>query len=379
MQIEEDGPLPFDRFMAYALYHPQHGFYTDPTSRARAGAHGDFVTAPTLTPMFGKILARFVATAWERLGKPLSWWYAETGAGIGALSRPLIEALKQDHGGAAHGMHVALTDQHPEHLGAARRNLLQVVAEERLHVSDRLPSLEGRPIVILANELLDNLPVRVLRKRPEGWVERSVTIRPNGGFEWMDTPAPAALKEWVASFDVPSPEEHEVEVPVGAKDWLETMTDAIGDAPAIMVLIDYGETARDLLGEPRQHGTLMAYEGHRQDRDVLRDPGKRDITAHVNWTAVARMADESGWDLLGYTKQGSFLAGLGLIEEAARLGENVSSEIQFAALQAVKDVMLPGGMGESFKVLVLARNMDSGDAPWPGLVDQRPIDPRPRG
>lgn len=378
MQIDEDGPMPFDRFMEYALYHPQHGFYTDPTSRARAGAHGDFITAPTLTPLFGNALARFVATAWERLGKPLSWWYVEAGAGVGALSRPLVEALQRDHGAAAHGMHVALTDQHPEHLQAARRHLSPVLPAARLHIADALPRVEGRPIVVVANELLDNLPVRLLYQRAEGWAERCVTTRPTGGFDWVDTPAPESMKEWVAAFEMESPKDHQVEMPVGARDWLEGIEKAVDDAPVVLLLIDYGETARDLLTEPRPQGTLTAYEAHQQDRDVLRDPGKRDITSHVNWTAIARIAEETGWRVLGYTKQGSFLAGLGLFDDAARLGQNMSSEVQFAALQAVKDVMLPGGMGESFKVLTLTRNMDPGDAPWPGLSDLRPIDPRPR-
>lgn len=378
MQIEEDGPIPFDRFMEYALYHPEFGYYTRHDRDVRAGAQGDFITAPTLSPLFGAALARFVAAAWERLGKPLSWWYVEAGAGTGALSRPLLAALKESHGAAAHGMHVALTDQHPGHRALAERNLKQVVPEGRLHVSDSLPRLEGRPTVIIANELLDNLPVRLLYHRAEGWAERCVTILPDGGFTWADTPAPETLKEWVASFGVEPPTNHQVEIPVGTRDWLERMTKELDDAPSVLLLIDYGEVARDLLSEPRPQGTVMAYERHEQDRDVLREPGNRDVTAHVNWSAVARAARDQGWHEIGYTKQGAFLADLGLLEEAARIGGSVSSESQFAALQAVKEVLLPGGMGESFKVLGVVRGADA-EGSWPGFADRRHVDPPPRG
>jgi SAM-dependent MidA family methyltransferase len=210
-------------------------------------------------------------------------------------------------------------------------------------------------------------------------MERCVTIAAGGGFEWVDTPAPDSLKTWVDGFGVDPPTGHQVEVPVGAHDWLGRVTKEIGDAPAVLLLIDYGETARDLVGEPRAMGTLMAYGSHRQDRDVLRDPGTRDITAHVNWTDIARTGDRLGWKTLGYTKQGLFLSELGFVEEVARLGESVSNEVQFAALQAVKEVLLPGGMGETFKVLGLARDLGGEtDDPWPGFGDSRPLGPPPR-
>lgn len=380
MQIEEDGPIPFDLFMDYALYHPEHGYYTQAGTRTRAGPQGDFITAPTLTPLFGAALARFVATAWERLGRPLSWWFVETGGGTGALSAPLVRALKTHHGAAAHGMHVALTDQHPEHRAQAQEALRDLLPEGRVHLGSEIPQTEGRPVVLVANELLDNLPVRLLHHRDDGWVERCVGARPDGGFEWADQPAPKALEEWVDSFEVPSPSDHLVELPVGARDWLQATTRRLGDAPAVLLLIDYGETARDLLGEPRPLGTLTAYHGHQQDRDVLASPGTRDITAHVNWTAIARIAEKEGWRPLGFTKQGSFLAGLGLLEAAAGLGGSVSTEEQFAALQAIKDVLLPGGMGESFKVLGLVRGVATiPDEVWPGFGESRSVDPAPRG
>lgn len=381
MQIEEDGPIPFDLFMEYALYHPEHGYYRQHEVEARAGPQGDFITAPTLTPFFGAALAHFVAAAWERLGKPLSWWYVEAGGGTGALSQPLVRVMKAEHGAAAHGMHVALTDQFPEHLRAARQGLTSLLPEHRFRVGQDVPHVDGHPVVLVANELLDNLPVRLLYHRAEGWVERCVSTRDDGGFEWADTPAPESLKRWVADFGIDCPVDHMVEVPVGARDWLHEVTKRVGDAPAAMVLIDYGETARDLLGEPRPMGTLTAFERHQQDRDVLRDPGTRDVTAHVNWTAIARMAEKEGWHLVGYTKQGGFLAGLGLLETVAQLGSSVESEEQFAAMQAVKDVLLPGGMGESFKVMGLVRNLPKDadtNAPWPGFGESRPVDPQPR-
>lgn len=377
--IRDEGPMRFDRFMQAALYDPASGYYTAHRDRPRAGAAGDFITAPTLSPLFGAALARAVADAWDKRGRPARWWLMEAAGGTGALMAPLLDALADEHPEAHAGIEVVLADLDPAHRAAAEKVLGDRLPPERRHVGDTLVDPAGRPVVLLANELLDNLPVRILRRVGGAWKERRVDVRDDGTFGWSDTDAPQDLVAWADAFDLPVPDDHCIEVPVGAHHWLEETTARLGDAPALMLLIDYGMTALELFTEPRRAGTLTAFAGHEQSMDVLEDPGTHDITHQVDFTAVARKAGTLGWTPVGYTTQSSFLMDLGLMEDAARLGAEVRDERAFARMEALKQVLLPGGMGERFKVLGLSRDGPPAATPLRGFARRRPLDPRPRG
>lgn len=362
--------------MRLALYHPRAGYYAG-ASASRAGPEGDFVTAPTTTPLFGAALARFVAAAWTRLGKPLSWSLIEVGAGTGALAGPMIAALRKDHGAAAHGMHVTLVDANPTHREVAARRLQTEVPALRCIVTSELPKHIPGPTIVIANELLDNLPVRLLARQDGKWMHRCVGLDAKGAFTFVDEAAPQTLVSWAEAHGISSPDNHQVEVCCGAEEWLNELNAHLGDPPAVVLLIDYGETARDLFGEPRPTGTLTAFHAHKQDKSVLEAPGTKDITSHVNWTAVARHANSIGFDLVGYTQQSSFLTGLGLMDDVAQLAGQVTSPESMATFHAAKEILVPGGLGERFKVMALTKGLAS-TPDWPGFQDARPVDPRPR-
>ncbi|MBW3583666.1 MAG: SAM-dependent methyltransferase [Euryarchaeota archaeon] len=378
-EIREEGPMRFDRFMALALYDEAEGYYGGGAG-TRAGTEGDFVTAPTLTPWFGATVARFASAVWERLGKPDAWHIVEAAAGTGALAIPLLERLREEAPAAYGALRYTLVDVDPAHRDAARRGLQTHIEAGHVEVVETLPKSVG-PTLVLANELLDNLPVRLLRRRAEAWWERLVALddskEQDVRFVWHEAPAPQDLIDQVESFGIPVPDGQLVEVPVGAEAWLQEITDKT-EPPTFLLLVDYGEVARDLLGEPRPEGTLRTYSGHRKDLPVLEYPGSRDITTHVSWTAAARAAERLGWKVHGFATQSAFLRDLGLLQTAAGLAATVQDEAGMASLAALKEILLPGGMGEDVKVLCLERAVPQ-DGRLPGFSNVRPVDPRPRG
>lgn len=375
-RIRRDGPLRFDAFMEAALYDPEQGFYAG-GGTVRAGKQGDFVTAPTLSPVFAAGFARFVHKAWQRLGEPKDWLLVEPGGGTGAMLRGVVERLEALDAEAVRGIRVVLVDASPAHRKAAKKSLWGVLRGARVDVSENLPVFDA-PAVVLVNELLDNLPVRLFVREEDAWWERVVGVDGAGGFRFERVEAASEWVQWIESFQVPIPDRHQVEVPVGAESWFAEISGACGDDPVVMALVDHGETARDLFGEPRPQGTLLAYEAQTRDRDVLVRPGERDITAHVNWSAVGRIARDQGWEAVAFTDQFAFLSSLGALEEAVRLAQEEATPEAMERLSALKEVLLPGGMGEAVKVLVLSRGLGGSGGDWIGLERVRELEPAPR-
>lgn len=376
-QIRRDGPLRFDVFMQQALYDPEHGFYSGKESAVRTGQEGDFATAPTLTPVFASAFARFVLQAWKRLGEPLDWLLVEPGGGTGELLAGIVKRLEEMDSEAMRGLRVVLVDASPAHRKKAEKALSKVLRKARLEVTSGLPAFDA-PAVVVANELLDNLPVRLLRFEDDAWWERVVAVDDEGRLCFGRSEAPQEWVDWVASFQVPVPERQQVEIPVGADEWLGELTKQCGRHPVVMALVDYGEAARDLLAEPRPEGTVSAYESQSSDRKVLVRPGKRDITVHVNWSAIGRMVREEDWQTVAYTDQFAFLSSFGALQEAVELAQQQATPAAMEQLAVLKDVLLPGGMGETVKVLVASRGL-SDDGSWLTLERVRELEPKARG
>lgn len=355
------GALRFDHYMRMALYEPGLGYYS--AGLPRFGAAGDFTTAPLVSPLFARTLARQCAAVLETVG---DGEILELGAGTGRMAADLLSEL------AALGrlperyrileVSGALREQQRETLTAAVPELAAGV--EWL---DRLPE-GGFRGVILANEVMDALPVRRFSRVGERVRELAVTAR-DGGFAWVERPADEALVTAVAA----------IEADVGAladgylSEWCPLLGPWIGalaeatDA-AVALLIDYGYPRREYYHRDRRMGTLMCHYRHRAHDDPLVLPGLQDISAFVDFTAAARAGVEAGLDLLGYTTQGHFLMGAGL---PALLEAAADDPARAAALtQQAKALMFPDGMGERFKVLALGRGVTGGLAGF-SLFDHR--------
>ncbi len=331
------GWLPFDRFMALALYAPGLGYYANSSRKfGRMPASGsDFVTAPELSPLFGRTLARQVEQALAGSATDEIW---EFGAGSGALALQLLGALP-----AGRVERYTIVDVS----GALRERQRQTLREHLATVRwvDVLPEVING--VIVGNEVLDAMPVQLLHFDGRQWFERGVAAT-DAGFTWCDR-ATALRPDHEGPF-VPGTT---TELHLQAQAFVATLAERLQRGAAFF--IDYGFPAAEYYHPQRMGGTLMCHRAHRADADPLADVGDKDITAHVNFSGVALTAQDAGCEVLGYTTQGSFLINCGLPE---LLGATVDAVSANTAARA-QMLLAEHEMGELFKVIGFAKGCDT--------------------
>ncbi|MDM0017779.1 class I SAM-dependent methyltransferase [Variovorax saccharolyticus] len=298
------GWLPFDRFMALALYAPGLGYYASASRKfGQMPASGsDFVTAPELTPLFGRTLAVQVAEALERTGTQEVW---EFGAGTGALALQLLDALGDRIG------RYRIVDLS----GTLRERQQQTLARHAGKV-EWLAELPGEMHgVVVGNEVLDAMPVQLLVRKGGQWHERGV-VRQGQGFGWDDRPT--ALRP---PLEVDGAHDYLTEIHPQAEAFVATLADRLKQGAAFF--IDYGFPEAEYYHPQRHMGTVMCHRGHQADGDPLADVGAKDITAHVNFTGVALAGQDAGFAVLGYCSQARFLLNAGILPmmEQASLAE----------------------------------------------------------
>nr|WP_286504647.1 SAM-dependent methyltransferase [Variovorax sp. J22P271] len=321
------GWLPFDRFMALALYAPGLGYYASASRKfGRMPASGsDFVTAPELTPLFGRTLAVQVAEALDKTGTRELW---EFGAGTGALALQLLDAL----GDKVERYRIV------DLSGTLRERQQQTLAGHAAKVewlAELPPEMRG---VVVGNEVLDAMPVQLLVRTAGQWHERGV-VRQGDGFAWADRPT--ALRPPV---EVAGPHDYLTEIHPQAEAFVATLADRLKQGAAFF--IDYGFPEAEYYHPQRHMGTVMCHRGHQADGDPLADVGAKDITAHVNFTGVALAGQDAGLQVLGYCSQARFLLNAGILPmmEAAPLAERAM------AARLIHE----HEMGELFKVIGFA-------------------------
>ncbi|MEW6330851.1 MAG: SAM-dependent methyltransferase [Pseudomonadota bacterium] len=347
------GEIPFDRFMELALYAPGLGYYVAGTRKF--GAHGDFITAPELGPLFARCLARPCRSLLTGLdgGDIL-----EAGAGSGALAADLL--LELESLGQVPERYLVLE------LGAELRARQQQTIERRApHLAGRVQWLSDLPGnfrgMVLANEVLDAMPVSRFRVTENGVNELCVAWD-NEGFVWREKPAGAALRERIEALRLPAG--YSSEINLRAEAWVRRAAENLKQGA--MLLIDYGFPRAEFYHAQRAQGTLMCHYRHQAHDDPLRLAGLQDITAHVDFTAIAEAGVDAGLDLLGYTSQAAFLLGCGL-EQIMAASDPDEVRTHLALTQQVKKLTLPHEMGELFKVLALGRGVRE---PLPGFTLQ---------
>jgi SAM-dependent MidA family methyltransferase len=331
------GWLPFERFMALALYAPGQGYYARGASIfGTSPADGsDFVTAPVLSPRFGATLARQVAQALAQTGTAAVW---EFGAGTGALAAQVLAAL--DALAAADGGGARVTYHIVEVSGALRSRQAERLAPWRGRVTwhERLPDvLEG---VLIGNEVLDAMPVTLLHRRGGVWHERGVAWdAQQARLVWADRPTDRRPPLAIAGAH-----DYVTEIHPQAEAFVRTVGERLRRGAAFF--IDYGFPEHEYYHPQRADGTLMCHRAHRADADPLTDVGAKDITAHVNFTGVALAAQQAGLEVLGYTSQGRFLLNAGVLDGL--------DDAPLAERAAVLKLVHEHEMGELFKVIGLA-------------------------
>jgi len=329
------GWLPFDRFMAMALYAPGLGYYANASRKfgQMPDSGSDFVTAPELTPLFGRTLAIQVAEALDKTGTDEVW---EFGAGSGALALQLLDALGDR---VARYRIVDLS-------GTLRERQQQTLAKHSGKVEwlSELPeTLRG---VVVGNEVLDAMPVQLLVRTKGEWFERGV-VRHGDGFAWEDRPT-----DLRPPVEVQGAHDYLTEIHPQAEAFIATLADRMKQGAAFF--IDYGFPESEYYHPQRHMGTVMCHRGHLADPDPLADVGAKDISAHVNFTGVAVAGQDAGLEVLGYCSQARFLLNAGILPmlEQATLAERA------LALRLIHE----HEMGELFKVLGFAAG-----EPWDAI------------
>lgn len=347
---DQGGQISFADFMALALYHPEFGYYNVDT--LRLGAEGDFTTAPEISPLFARCFATSCMSIFSALHTK---HILEVGAGSGRFAYDLLQEL-------------ARLQQLPEKYmiyeisPGLRKQQQQFLKSTCPAFFDRITWLSELPAcftgIIIANEVLDALPVHCFRIENKEIKERCVTYH-DDRFVWqLSEPTINELTEEVnllcERYNLENGYESEINLHMPAM--IETIANALSSG--MMLFADYGYGQQEYYHSARRQGTLTCFYQHRKHHDPLILPGLQDITAHVDFTRLADYAFHYGCELYGYTTQAAFLLGSGLLDLAAKEEENLSPTEEFKLHQAIKTLTLPTEMGERIKIMSLGKNID---------------------
>jgi len=320
------GWISFARYMPLALHEPGNGYYA--SGARQFGAEGDFGTAPELGRLFARTLAR-------QLRQLPSQSILELGAGSGALAAALLDEAPFDY---------CILETSPE-----------LERLQRARLGERAKWLRALPTrfrgIVIANEVADAIPVHAVAWRDSGVCERGVVLD-GEKLAWSERPAQGELLAQARRIAPPAP--YESEIGLVAQAWIRGLAGALEEG--VVFVVDYGFPRAEYYHPQRAAGTLMCHHRHTAHADVFRRPGLEDITAHVDFSALADAAREAGLDALGYATQAQFLVNCGITDV---LGEaNAENALHYAPLAAEANRLLsPAEMGELFKVLALGRNV----------------------
>ncbi len=335
--MSHPAPERLDRFMARAAA----AYYAAP--RSPFGRGGDFTTAPEISQAFGEVLGAWCAVAWQAMGRPDPVILAEAGPGRGTLMADALRAIAQVAPGFRAALRLHLVETSPALRQAQRAALGDAVAAWH----DAIGALPDGPLLLLANEFLDALPIRQFVRGGDGWVERFVA---DGGFVEAPAEAPPPLP-------ADAPEGVVKEVAEAALAIAAALSARVAAQGGVALLVDYGPAA------PSFGDTLQAMRAHERGLDPLAEPGSRDLTAHVDFPALAAAARAAGAAVHGPLPQGLVLQRLGLMTRAAMLAQarpRLAGEI----LSGAERLVAAEGMGRLFKMLAIA---DPALPPLPGF------------
>jgi len=362
-EIRDHGPIPFSRYMELCLYDPAEGYYS--RNAEQFGKAGDFYTSSDVHAVFGRLLARQFDEFWRALDRPPQIEILELGPGRGLFARDVLDWSNKKIPDFFAALTYTLQESSPVLQAKLQENLGEHVATEKAHVggaverSSATASL-GRtlapaaPIIVFANEFFDAIPVEILS--PQGKLH--LTLENNHLREtWL--PPLAVELDFLDRYSVrPEPGER-IEVAMVAQDWIRQITNSTASAPLLFIVIDYGYTREQQLAG-RHRGTLMAYRRHSASADPYQVPGEQDLTAHVNFTALAAACEQSGMHCERLFTQSQFLMGIGETNQFADVFEDcrLPQERAKVALQ-LKHLVTPAGMGENFQVLIASRGIET--------------------
>lgn len=353
-RIRRFGPITFAEYMRECLYHPVHGYY----SQAESGRFADYYTSVDVHPIFGRLLARQFAEMWEAAGRAGEFWLVEGAAGTGRLANHILDFSKAQLPAFYEAVRYFAVERSPARCEQMARRLGAHIVEGRCKATIELPARIPAGCVF-SNELIDALPVhRVLQQ--EGALQEIFVICKGTGFAETAMPlSTCAISEYFAAQQIGLVEGQQGEAGLEACDWIVEVGRRL--ERGFVLTIDYGHEAKDLYDAHHIAGTVLAYAGHRASEEYYKAPGKQDLTAHVNFTALEFWGQRSGLETMGLTSQTAFLLALGQGNEFADLyDEGMDEKARVRARLQLKSLIFPEGMGERFQVLIQQKGVGSG-------------------
>lgn len=345
--LSQNEEMSFVDFMHRALYAPGLGYYS--SNLPKLGLHGDFITAPELTPLFGQCLANQCHQIMQALESPM---ILEYGAGTGQLCVDVLSRLEY--------LNSLPKEYFILELSANLRHRQKELIEQKIpHLASRVVWLDRLPAkpfngIILANEVLDAMPVHRFMKTEEGILESFITLNPED--QLVECFKPSTNPRLIAHIDEHLPwlvVPYLSEVNLFLEEWVLNNYQLLHQG--VVLLIDYGFPRSEYYHSDRSQGTLMCHHQHKAHPNPLLYPGEQDITAHVDFTHVAESGYNAGFHVAGFTNQAAFLLSNGLLE---LLQERDNEQERIKATQAIKTLTSPSEMGELFKVMALSKACD---------------------
>lgn len=337
-----NGWIPFSRFMEMALYTPQYGYYTG--GAHKIGKSGDFITAPTLTPLFGQTLARQIN---ELLPQTAGNVY-EFGAGTGELAASMLPELS----GVNHYYIVELSSELAERQRQTILNKCPNLSEKVTHLNMLPETFDG---ILIGNEVLDAMPIELIERSENTWWHIGVSFDEKLGFRQHKIPLASDSLLTSAQNYFPPVEPYTSELHPTQYAFIRTLSERL--IRGAMIWIDYGFEAAQYYHPQRNQGTLIGHYRHHTIHDPFFHIGLTDLTAHVNFTNIAQAGVDSGLDLIGYLPQSYFLLNLGITEILEHIGTS-QHHAYLNAGAAVQQLVGQHEMGELFKVIALGKNVD---------------------
>ncbi len=337
--IRQGGPVTFERFMETALYEPGIGYYASP--HTELGRAGDFYTSPHMHPVFGAAIGRQIEEMWRIMGSPEGFDIIEMGAGRGYLCLDMLDYLK---GGEFFSRLTYTVVEISPYMAERQKELLKSF-EDKVRWASSLEGLGPVRGCVLSNELLDSFPVHLVEMEEE-LKEIYISFEGNRLIEVLGPPSDE-LSGYLREFSIELPRGYRTEISLKVRDWLRAVDKVLEEG--FILTIDYGYPAAEYYSEERTRGTLLCYKGHALSEDPYEDIGRKDITAHVNFSALKKWGEESGLECLGFCPQGTFLVALGIDELISEL--YAGKDDYLFEVAKIKRLILPGTMGETHKVM----------------------------
>ena len=347
--INKRGKITFADFMELALYHPEHGYYT--SGKEKIGKKGDYYTSSDVHPVFGELIARQLEQMWRLMGKG-RFTVVEMGAGKGRFCYDIINFIKK---------------KFPEFFEEVDYKIVEISQNLIERQSSTLKGLEDKvsweslsedgfsfePVIgsFLSNEFVDSLPVHQVVVENNCLKEIYVAIKDDKFCEVIDDLSDLALEDYFAKSKISLKEGQRVEVNLRALDWVKNISRYL--KRGFVITIDYGYLAEDLYSEQRHRGTLMCYYEHITSENPYERVGSQDITSHVNFSSLMEAGNRCGLNTTGFTRQSKFLIALGILDEMNKVQGDIGK------LLTIKNLFLPGGMGDVFKVLIQHKGIDN--------------------